>query len=74
MNEVRPEALDAMVEHSCHRTAGRIVGITALGGAIARVDEDATAFSGAVGAFDVSADSAWDDASDDELNQAWCVG
>jgi FAD/FMN-containing dehydrogenase len=45
--------------------------VTAQGGAIARVDENATAFSGRAAGFDLSADVSWDDPSDDDANEAW---
>ena len=42
-----------------------------MGGAIGRVAEDATAFAGRAAAFDLSADSAWDDPALDDANRAW---
>ena len=48
--------------------------ITALGGAIGRVPEDATAYAGRAAAFDLSADSAWTDPSLDEANREWARG
>jgi hypothetical protein len=46
--------------------------VTALGGAIADVPEDATAFAGRAARFDLSADANWTDAADDEANADWC--
>ena len=46
--------------------------ITALGGAIGRVSEDATAYAGRASAFDLSAGLDWQDAADDEANIEWC--
>jgi len=46
--------------------------ITALGGAIGRVPEDATAYAGRAAAFDLSADSSWTDPSLDDANLDWC--
>ncbi|MFL5719587.1 MAG: BBE domain-containing protein, partial [Chloroflexota bacterium] len=43
-----------------------------LGGAMARIAEDATAYAGRQSAFDVSADSDWSDAADDDANIDWC--
>ena len=45
--------------------------ITALGGAIARVPEEATAYAGHAAVFDVSADTTWDDPALDEANRDW---
>jgi hypothetical protein len=71
-NDVRPEALDEVVELVGTAPADSSFSITALGGAIARVDEDATAYTGRSAAFDLSSDSAWQDAADDEANKEWC--
>jgi hypothetical protein len=68
-DDIRPVALDELVE---------LVGAgegsfsaTAMGGAIGRVPEEATAFAGRAAAFDLSADATWDDASHDEANRDW---
>jgi FAD/FMN-containing dehydrogenase len=71
-DDVRPEALDELVELVADRPGWATVSITALGGAIARVAEDATAYSGRAAVFDVSADSSWSDATLDEANADWC--
>jgi len=55
-NEVRPEGLDALVEQVAIAPPGGSFSITAQGGAIARVDDDATAFTGRGARFDLSAD------------------
>ena len=34
--------------------------------------EDATAYAGRESAYDLSADSTWADAADDEANRDWC--
>ena len=46
--------------------------VTALGGAIARVAEDATAYAGRAAAFDLSADANWSDPAEDETVIDWC--
>ena len=71
-NDVRPEALDEVVELVGAAPGDASFSITALGGAIGRVAEDATAYAGRAAAFDLSADSNWDDAADDEANIEWC--
>jgi len=37
-----------------------------------RLAEDATAYSGRESAYDLSADSNWSDAADDQANADWC--
>ncbi len=71
LNELRPQAIDGLVEQVAVGPHGGSIGITAQGGAIARVDEDATAFSGRLARFDVSADANWGDPADDEANRKW---
>jgi FAD/FMN-containing dehydrogenase len=72
-NDVRPEALDQLVvEHVADRPVEATFSVTALGGAIGRVPEDATAYAGRDAAFDLSADSSWTDSSADEANVEWC--
>ncbi|HEX5578529.1 MAG TPA: FAD-binding oxidoreductase [Candidatus Limnocylindria bacterium] len=69
---VRPGALDGLVELVATAPAGGSFSITALGGAIGRVPEDATAYSGREANFDLSADATWTDAVDDEAGIGWC--
>jgi FAD/FMN-containing dehydrogenase len=71
-NGVRPEALDELVEHVADRPGEATFSITALGGAIGRVPEDATAYAGRSAAFDLSADSSWTDPTLDDANLEWC--
>ena len=71
-NDVRPEALDELVELVATAPGEGAFSITALGGAISRVPEDATAFAGRESAYDLSADSSWSDAADDQANADWC--
>jgi FAD/FMN-containing dehydrogenase len=70
-NEIRPEALDALVQHTASGPAEGSFGVTAQGGAIARVDEGATAFAGRAARFDLSADASWDDPAEDDANRSW---
>jgi len=71
-NDVRREALDELVEVVAEAPGDSSVSITALGGAISRMPEEATAFAGRDAAFDLSADSSWTDAKLDEANIDWC--
>jgi FAD/FMN-containing dehydrogenase len=70
-DDVRPEAIDELVELVATAPGAGSFTITALGGAIGRVPEEATAFAGREARFDLSADSAWDDAALDEANRDW---
>ena len=71
-NDVRPEALDELVELVADVPGEATFSITALGGAIGRVAEDATAYAGRDAAFDLSADSSWSDPALDDANAEWC--
>ncbi len=70
-NEFRPDALDALVEHMASGPSERSFSVTAQGGAIARVADDAMAFTGRTALFDLSADASWDDPAEDEAGRAW---
>jgi FAD/FMN-containing dehydrogenase len=71
-NDVRPEALDEVVELVGAAPGDSSFSITAMGGAIGRVAEDATAFAGRASSFDISADSSWTEAASDDANTDWC--
>ena len=71
-NDVRPDALDELVELAGVAPGDSSFSITTLGGAISRVPEDATAFAGRGSAYDLSADSSWTDPAVDEANIDWC--
>jgi FAD/FMN-containing dehydrogenase len=71
-NDVQREALDELVELVATAPGEGTFSITALGGAIGRLPEDATAYTGRTSAFDVSTDSSWSDAALDEACADWC--
>jgi len=71
-HDVRPAAFDELLDLVADRPGDATFSITALGGAIGRVAEDATAYAGREAAFDLSADSAWTDAALDAANIDWC--
>jgi len=71
-NDVRREALDELVELVATAPGEGTFSVTALGGAIGRVPEDAMAYAGRGSAFDLSADSGWSDPALDEANADWC--
>jgi hypothetical protein len=61
-----------LVEHVADVPGEATFSITALGGALGRVPEDATAYAGRAAAFDLSADSTWTDPTLDDANFDWC--
>ena len=71
-NDVRREALDELVELVATAPGEGSFSVTALGGAIGRVPEDATAYAGRASAFDLSTDSSWSDPALDQANADWC--
>ena len=71
-NDLRPEALDELVDLVATAPGESSFSITALGGAIGRVPEDATAYAGRSAAFDLSADTSWTDPALDDANMDWC--
>ena len=71
-NDIRPEALDEVVDLVGGASGDSSFSITALGGAIGRVAEDTTAFAGRASTYDISADSSWTEAADDDANTSWC--
>jgi FAD/FMN-containing dehydrogenase len=66
-----PAVLDAFVAHVEHVPGDSSISVTAMGGAIDRVADDATAFTGRTHPFDVSPDTAWSDPDLDEANGVW---
>lgn len=72
LNDVPPEALDALVELVAIAPGEGTFSVTALGGAIGRVSEDATAYAGRGAAFDLSAEANWTDPVLDRASADWC--
>ena len=70
-NAFRPDAIDALVEHMRSGPAQRSFSVTAQGGVIGRVADDAMAFTGRTARFDLSADATWDDPAEDDAGRAW---
>jgi FAD/FMN-containing dehydrogenase len=71
-DDVRREALDDLVELVAAAPGEGTFSVTALGGAIGRVAEEATAYSGREATYDLSVDTSWADASLDQANVDWC--
>jgi FAD/FMN-containing dehydrogenase len=69
--DVRPEVFCELVDRVADAPGAGTFGVTAMGGAIARVDEDATAYAGRDAVFDLSADATWDEPASDDANIAW---
>lgn len=70
-NDFRPESFDALVEHVARAPVGSSFAITVQGGAMARVPDDAMAFTGRDARFEMSADTDWDDPALDETHRGW---
>ena len=70
-DEFRPEALDALVEHVAGALPGSSFAMTVQGGAMGRVADDATAFTGRDARFEMSADAGWEDPALDEVGRDW---
>ena len=70
-DDIRPDALDALIEHAARAPGEGSFSMTALGAAIARVPDDAMAFTGRDARFDVSADIEWNDPALDEAHRDW---
>ena len=66
-----PQVLDAFVAHVEHVPGDSSISVTTMGGAIARVADDAMAFTGRTVPFDVSPDTGWSDSDLDAANGAW---
>jgi hypothetical protein len=69
---MQPFAIATMLEHAALRpTPDSVIYIRTLGGAIARVGADETAFAHRSAAFNLSVDAIWSNAEDDEAAIAW---
>lgn len=72
LDDLTDEAIDAIVARAESCPHYRVLSdIWQLGGAVARVPEDATAYSGRDNPFLLSIDSAWEDPADDERVIEW---
>jgi FAD/FMN-containing dehydrogenase len=72
MAELSPEAMAAVVQsHATTPMAQCEIHIHDLGGAVARVGEDETAFSGRDSRYALNIVCGWQDPADDEANLAW---
>jgi FAD/FMN-containing dehydrogenase len=70
-NDFRPEALDALVQHAAAGSSASSFSISVQGGAIAHAPDEAMAFTGRDARFEMSADSDWNDAAEDDAQRDW---
>jgi FAD/FMN-containing dehydrogenase len=71
VEDCSPAVLNAFVAHVEHIPGDSSISVTAMGGAIARVPDEAMVFAGRTAPFDVSPDTAWSDPDLDQANGAW---
>jgi len=71
VDDVSSASLDAIIEHVARVPGEGSVSISAQGGAIGRVADDAMAFTGRTVPFDISADIAWQDPALDDACADW---
>ncbi len=64
-------ALEAMVDHLSDAAAEDLFGVWSQGGQIARISEDAMAFTGRSAPFQMSSETAWDDPAEDDARIGW---
>jgi len=64
--------LDVALDHMSRAPGEVNIGLWAQGGAIARVPDEATAFTGRSAAFWLGVESVWEDPSRDDEFMAWC--
>ena len=72
LDALTDEAIETIVTHAVTAPSPyTAVGILTMGGAIARVGETETAYTGRQAAFNVSLDNIWEDPSENEAQIAW---
>ena len=69
--DLTPAQLDAFVGHVERVPGDASISVTAMGGAIERVPDEAMAFTGRTAPFDVSPDTGWSDPALDAANEDW---
>jgi FAD/FMN-containing dehydrogenase len=70
-DDLDPAVLDDLLDLVAIAPGDGSFSVTALGGAIARQPDDATAYTGREAAFDMSADIAWEDPALDDACRGW---
>src|SRR4051794_614466 len=74
MDDLPPPALEQIVAHVADGAGMGGFGVWTQGGQMGRVADDATAFTGRDAAFDMSSDTQWDQAAQDDERIAWVRG
>jgi FAD/FMN-containing dehydrogenase len=70
-DDLPDEALDRLAAHFRDATVANGFGSWAQGGAVGRLPEESTAFTGRSARFQMSSESSWDDPAEDERHIAW---
>ena len=72
LHDLPAAVLDRLMDHIADAPGDAGFGVSAFGGAVGRVDDEATAFPSRTTPFDGSADAgSWDDPADDERHIGW---
>ena len=72
LDHLADEAIDSMTAIGAERpTTKALFVLRALGGAMSRIPEDATAYGNRDALYNLSIDTTWDDPADDEAMVAW---
>ena len=74
LDDLPLDALERIVEHVADGAGLGSWGTWTQGGAMARLPEEATAFTGRHALFDMSADCKWDQPAQDDERIAWARG
>jgi FAD/FMN-containing dehydrogenase len=73
LTDCPPDVLDTFVRHVEQVPGESSISITAMGGAIDRLPDEASAYTGRGRPFDISPDTSWSDPALDEANAAWVL-
>ena len=71
LTDCPPDVLDTFVGHVEQVPGESSISITAMGGAIDRLPDEASAYTGRGRPFDISPDTSWSDPAHDEANATW---
>jgi FAD/FMN-containing dehydrogenase len=71
-DDLRPETIQALVDHAADATGDSGFTAAGQGGAMADVPESATAFTGHGAGLRTIAESQWQDPADDGVSMEWC--
>ena len=71
LRSIPDDLVDAFIEHAATAPGDDVISIWAMGGAIARVPEEATAFTGRAAPWWIGAETVWDDPELDDAHIGW---